>query len=78
MIPLNPPANRRVPFTSNFCPGVAVPIPTLPLLSITKGVVSDVSSFTTKDFPEPRLESVKASAVPEAVLASRIISPVPD
>jgi len=49
---------------SSLAEGVAVPIPTLPAASITKGVASvEASSSTRNEFPDPRLVMVKAVAV---------------
>lgn len=56
-------SNWALPTTWNAELGVVVPIPTLPAASMTKGVVSEASSFTRKELPVPSLVMVKASVV---------------
>jgi len=62
---------REAPITSNAVPGVAVPIPTSPALLTTNGVVSPETSLTIKEFPVPKLSTVRAGA--EAVALFSII-----
>ncbi len=54
--------------TSNFAPGLPVPTPTLPLLSITNGVVSLAWSLTWKLLPVPVLV-IESLFVPETAIS---------
>ena len=59
-----------LPITLRVWNGVAVPIPTLPVPSITNGVVSLAASFTRNESPVPVLVTFSPSVAPLAASSS--------